>query len=167
LAAQIPEENIKKGAIGADQVAFAKSPDGEQDVLKPLTEKIRLLRDEIFSQSDPVSPLAVTLPIADVLAAEGARVVVLNGSSTPGLAAKVSDLLKAQGINVTEAGNADQLVGATQITYYTGKPYTLKTLVDLLKITQFNIRHFYDPASQADITIIAGDDLVQNGIVAP
>ncbi len=48
LAIQIPKENIKQGAIGADQVAFAQSPDGTQQVLKPLTEKVRALRDEIF-----------------------------------------------------------------------------------------------------------------------
>jgi hypothetical protein len=32
-----------------DQVILTKSPEGDMDVLKPVTAKIRLLRDEIFT----------------------------------------------------------------------------------------------------------------------
>ena len=158
LASQIPEESIKRGAIDAGQVSFAKSPDGTQDVLKPITEKIRALRDEVFSQANPASPIAASLDIAELVKQENARVQVLNGSSSPGLAARTSDYLKSQGINVVETGNAEQYSTNTQITFYTGKPYTLKYLVDLMKINQFHIRHFFDPNNPADIVITVGDD---------
>jgi polyisoprenyl-teichoic acid--peptidoglycan teichoic acid transferase len=158
LASQIPEENIKRGAIDAGQVSFAKSPDGTQDVLKPITEKIRALRDEVFSQANPASPIAASLDIAELVKQENARVQVLNGSSSPGLAAQTSDYLKSQGINVVETGNAEQYSANTQITFYTGKPYTLKFLVDLMKVNQFHIRHFFDPNNPADISITVGDD---------
>jgi hypothetical protein len=82
----------------------------------------------------------------------------LNGSSSAGLAAETSDYLKTQGINVVETGNAEQYSANTQVTFYTGKPYTLKYLVDLMKINQFHIRHFFDPNSPADIVITVGDD---------
>ena len=47
LASQIPVEEIRRGIIGTQQVNFGKSPDG-LDVLKPLPDQIRLLRDDIF-----------------------------------------------------------------------------------------------------------------------
>ncbi|MDI6696214.1 MAG: LCP family protein [Anaerolineales bacterium] len=162
LASQIPEENIKRGAIGTEHITFAKSPDGTQDVLKPITEKIRALRDEVFSEANPAKPVAASMDIAELIKQENARVRLLNGSSVPGLAARTQDYLKSLGINVIETGNAEQYSAVTQITFYTGKPYTLKYLVDLMKINSFRIRHLFDPTNGADIVIILGDDWAQN-----
>jgi LCP family protein required for cell wall assembly len=161
LAIQIPEENIRQGAIGAGQIAFATSPDGAQQVLKPLTEKIRALRDEIFSDTASASPLAISMDIAQLVKEENARVAVMNGSSVSGLAARTVDYLKSQGINVVETGNASQVSPTTEITFYNGKPYTLKFLVDLMKVNKFRIRFASDPAVAADIVIILGDDWAQ------
>ena len=158
LASQIKKDDIKRGAINSQHVSFAKSPDGTQDVLKPITEKIRALRDEVFSEANPASPIAASLDIAELVKQENARVQVLNGSATAGLAAQTADYLKSQGVNVTETGNADQYSATTLITFHTGKPYTLKYLVDLMKVNQFRIRHFFDPNSPADIVIVVGDD---------
>jgi LCP family protein required for cell wall assembly len=163
LAVQIPEENIKRGAIGAEHIAFAQSPDGTQQVLKPLTEKIRSLRDEIFSEGGPASPLASTMDLAELVKQENARVSVMNGSSVAGLAAQTADYLKSQGINVVETGNAAQFAGATEVTFFNGKPYTLKFLVDLMGINPFRIRHFYDPTKASDIEIVVADDWAQSG----
>ena len=163
LASQIPEENIKKGIIGPpDQVTFATSPDGSQQVLKPITDKIRLLRDEIFSVTSPASPLATTMSLEELAKLEGAKVSVLNGSYTPGLAARTSDYLKTLGINVVVTDNAQQLTSLTEITYYNGKPYTLKYLVEQMKINPNRIFHFFDPASVVDLTITLGDDWANN-----
>jgi LCP family protein required for cell wall assembly len=162
LAAQIPKANIKQAVIGADQVAFAQSPDGDQEVLKPLTEKIRLLRDEIFTETGPVSPVAAELDLETLLREENARVAVLNGSYTTGLAARTAEFLQSQGINVAKVDNSDQYATNTELTYYSGKPYTLKYLVELMKISPFRVRHFFDPANEVDISIIVGDDWAQN-----
>jgi len=162
LAIQIPKENIKQGAIGADQITFAKSPDGTQDVLKPLTEKIRALRDEIFTETDPASPLANDMEQGELLNAEGARVSILNGSYTAGLASQTTEYLQSQGINVVQTSNSDQYATYTEITFYTGKPYTTKYIVDLMQISPFRIRHLFDPNSETDIMIILGDDWAAN-----
>jgi LCP family protein required for cell wall assembly len=167
LASQIPVEQIKRGAIGTEHITFAKSPDGTQDVLKPLTEKIRALRDEVFSEGNPASPVSAAMDIAALLKAENARVRVLNGSSVPGLAARTEAYLKSQGVNVVETGNAEAATPSTSITFYTGKPYTLKYLVDLMKINQFRIRHTFDPAASADIALIVGDDWAQTNSMPP
>ncbi len=158
LAVQIPAEKIKQGAIGSEQVSFAMSPDGQQDVLKPITEKIRLLRDEIFTESGPASPLAIDLDVTEQLLAENARLIVLNGSSTAGLAASTADYLKSLGFTSVETGNAENYATYTEITFYTGKPYTVKYLVELMKVSEFRIKHIFDPTRSADIVIIVGDD---------
>jgi LCP family protein required for cell wall assembly len=158
LAVQIPSDKIKQGSIGSDQVSFATSPDGQQDVLKPITEKIRLLRDEIFTESGPASPMALDLDVTEQLAAENARIIVLNGSSTAGLAASTADYLKSLGFNYVETGNAENFATYTEITFYTGKPYTVKYLVEMMNISEFRIKHVLDPTRGADIVIILGDD---------
>lgn len=157
FAKDIPEENIKHVIIGPEQVNFFKTPDG-LDALKPLPDQIRLLRDEIFTDtSATLSPLA-SLPSVEQMKAEGAKVRILNGSSAPGLAATTMDYLKAQGVNVVDTGNADSLYTVTDVYDYTGKPYTLKFLLELMGLNPNRIFSRYDPTSPVDIVIIVGQD---------
>jgi LCP family protein required for cell wall assembly len=51
-AQQIPEESIRQGIIGVDQVDFAFSYDG-QDILRPLPNEILQLRDETSGSNGP------------------------------------------------------------------------------------------------------------------
>jgi LCP family protein required for cell wall assembly len=161
LAQQVPEENIKRGVIGPpDQVLLVKSPEGD-DVLKPIADKIRGLRDSIFFESGPASPV-VNMPPAEVIAAENAKLRVLNGTATGGLAALSSDFLKSQGYNVVETGNADQLYTLTNLIDYTGNPYTLKYLAELMNVSSNQIYSRYDPASPVDVVVILGNDWAAN-----
>lgn len=162
LASQIPIESIKRGSINADHVTFAKSPDGTQDVLKPRTELIRELRDEIFTDSGPASPIAAGMDPSQLVSMEGARVAVMNGSYTPGLASQTTEYLQSLGINVLDTGNSDKFSTYTEITFHSGKPYTVQFLVNLMAISPFRIRHFFDPTNTADIVIVLGDDWAQN-----
>ena len=84
LARDIPKESIKNGVIDNSMVSFGNVILGGQNasVMKPLPDKIRVLRDEIFTTSGPLSPLAQGDPLA-LMQADGARVRVLNGTSTP------------------------------------------------------------------------------------
>lgn len=158
LAQQIPEENIKRGVIGPDQVNFTFSYDG-QDILQPIPEEIRLLADEIF-RGGPATPIAeATNPDPQALIeAEGASVSVLNGTMTAGLAAQTAELLRSEGINNVTPGNADRLYSQTSIIDYTGNPHTLQYLVDRLNISPDQIVHLYDVTSQFDIVITLGED---------
>lgn len=159
LASQITDENIKRGVIGPpDQVNLAVSPDGSQQVLKPITENIRILRDEIFSTESPSSPLGAELSQEEQLSAEGARIQVLNGSYTPGLAARTTEYLNSLGMNVTATDNAQNVATYTEIIFYNGKPYTVKYLVDLMGISDFRIRYINDPSANVDISLVLGDD---------
>ncbi len=157
LASQIPAENIKQGGIGPpDQVLLVKSPEGD-DVLKPIADNIRALRDSIFFDQVTASP-AASMPMAEVLQAEGAKLSVMNGTATAGLAASTTDYLKSQGYNITQTGNADQIYTSTTLYDYTGKPYTLKYLTELMGVDPNRIFSRYDPTSQVDVVVILGND---------
>jgi LCP family protein required for cell wall assembly len=160
LASQIDEDQIRKGIISPpEQVSLytATTADGQQqEVLKPITEKIRLLRDEIFTDTGPTSPAAASLEQKARLETEAARISILNGTYTPGLAALTQEYLQSQGVQVTETGNSQQVSTYTEITYYTGKPYTVQFLVDLMKIDKIRIYYFNDPAHAVDIEVTLG-----------
>lgn len=158
LAQQIPEENIKQGFIGPpDQVLLVKSPNGD-DVLKPITDQIRKERDKVFFEDQYLSPAAANMTAIDLVKAEAPKLMVMNGTVTPGLAALTTEYLQSQGIPVATTGNADQVYANTAIFDYTGKIYTIKYLVELMQIQPTQIYSRYDPTSQVDVTVILGSD---------
>jgi LCP family protein required for cell wall assembly len=161
LAQQIPEENIKHGSIGTEHITFGKSPDGD-DVLKPRPEQIRILRDQMFTNTGPASPAAANADAQELMQIENAKVSVLNGAGTPGLAARTSDFLTSQGVNVITTGDAPEAYNSTTIVSYTGNPYTLSFLVELMGILDAKIYNRYDPSSQVDIDIYLGYDWANN-----
>jgi LCP family protein required for cell wall assembly len=158
LVQRIPEGDIKRGTIGTEHVTFGKSPTGD-DVLKPRPEQIRILRDEIFTNSGLISADADPL---ELMRSENAKIAVLNGAGTPGLASRTSEYLTAQGVNVVSTGDAAEQYSATTIISYTGNPYTLYYLVDLMGISPNRIYNRFDPSSSVDIDLILGYDWANN-----
>jgi polyisoprenyl-teichoic acid--peptidoglycan teichoic acid transferase len=161
LASQIDREDITQAVIGADQVEFGTSPDGTQDILIPLSDKIRVLRDEIFTTGGPISPAAVGDNPTQLMVAEGASVSILNGSSTSGLATQTGDYLKSVGMNVVEESNTEQL-NSTTITDYSGCPYTVAYLAELLGVSSNNIISAYDPNATVNVVVKLGSDWAAN-----
>ncbi|MGA9398305.1 MAG: LytR C-terminal domain-containing protein, partial [Anaerolineaceae bacterium] len=160
LAEKIPAENIKQALIGSEQVEFETSPDG-LDILRPIPDKIRIVRDEIFTTSGPVSPVEVSTDPTELMKIENARVSILNGTATGGLAGKTGDYLKSLGVNVTDVGDG-QAQGATTMIIYSAKPYTAAYLAQLMSIPTSLILNRYDPNAMTDIQIILGNDWVTN-----
>ena len=160
---QTPRENIKRGVIGPNETTRSFSPDG-LDILLPDIEAVRAVRDQVFSTTTgeaPVATLYVSSP-DELRQAENATVSVLNATTTAGLASETSDYLSTNGINVTNTGNAQEKSDTTVIIDYTGKPYTVQYLVQLLNIQPNSIYSRYDPNSQTDIAILLGTDWAQN-----
>lgn len=159
LLKDITTENIRRAAIAPpDQVLFAKSPDGTQDILKPIPDKIRETRDFIFGTA--IKPLAQTAdPTADpaaLMQQEAARITVLNGTWVEGLATTTQNYLNSQGANVVDVGNAGEQPSESKIYDYTGNPYTLRYLVEVFGVPPTNIYSQYDPASTTDVAIVLG-----------
>ena len=161
IAQQIPEESIRQGIIGVDQVDFAFSYDG-QDILRPLPNEILQLRDEIFTLSGPPAPLAPQASSQDLVDQEYATVLVLNGTFTPGLASQTADYLRNSGITTSEPGNANEYYSITTVIDYTGNPHTVEKIVELMSISPENVYHRYEVAGEADIVVITGDDWANN-----
>lgn len=162
LLPQISEQNIKSGVIGPpDYVAFGKSPDGD-NVVKPRPQNMRLLRDEIFTASGITNPEMVDATSKDKMLAESAAVSVLNGASTPGLATRTQDYLDGEGVTVMGTGDSPDQQTSTTVIDYTGNPYTLKYLVELMGISENRILHRFDPASEVDVVVILGYDWANN-----
>lgn len=157
LAQQIDPANIKRGIIGTDMVTFGKSPDG-LDIEKPLTDKIRILRDEIFTTGGPLSPAAVAADTAELARQEAARIQVQNGSQSAGLAESTTQFFQNQGLTLVAPGNADRAYSQTVLIDYTGKPYTLTRLAELMNVDTNNIYSRYDPNAQVDVVVILGED---------
>jgi|Deesub1362A_J573_1020465.scaffolds.fasta_scaffold02988_3 LCP family protein required for cell wall assembly len=58
MAVQIPKENIRRGVIAPpNMVGFHTRPDGAQ-VLRPVPDQIRVLRDYIFVETSAIGPLS-------------------------------------------------------------------------------------------------------------
>jgi len=161
LVYQLPREAIKRGVIAPPEMVELSTvfADGvSQDILIPVPDKIRELRDSIFTSAGPASPVKAAGDPKAAMQAEAARVAVNNGSSTSGLAASTQEYLITQGVNVVAAGNADGLYSATTIIDYTGKPYTVSFLVQLMGIRDVNIYSSFNPNSEVDVAITLGTD---------
>lgn len=154
---QMPPENIEQGVISAEMVQFAMSADG-QDILIPISDEIRLLRDEIFSTSGAVGPAAVGGDEQALMEAEAARVSVQNGTGVEGIAGRTAEWLRTQNINVVDESNADQLYDTTTIFIYNGKPYTVRYLSHIMGLENPRVYNRYDPNAPYDIAVVIGAD---------
>ncbi len=163
LALEVPEWNIHRGIINPpDQVLLANSADG-QAVLIPVPDRIRLLRDEIFTTGGPVSPAAASQDQATLIKTEAARVKVLNGSGTPDLTARTTQFLRGQGLDVVIEGNAKEAYKANSVVVHTGKPYTISYLIKTFNIPDnMIVTEMDEPNPDCDLEIIVGSDWAQN-----
>ena len=185
LAAQkVPKENIKQAIIGTDDCQIAMSADG-LSILIPNPDQIRIRRDSIFASGGPLAPVALAptaveaanaqanapsdvegatatpIPVADLttlMVNEQARLMVQNGTSTGGLAERVGQYFQSIGMNVIGTGNASQPYSAMTLVDYSGKPYTMKFLAQLMQIPSDHIFSQYDPNQPGDVAIIIGDN---------
>ena len=164
LAKDIPVESIKHDTIDYSMVALAETVLGGEraSVMKPLPDKIRELRDQIFS-GGALSPLAAQNDPVALMQADGARIRILNGSFSGGLDTNTANYLVAQGAPVTEIGPADTAYNGTVIVLYKPKLYTLRYLQTVFGITsssQIIIRP--DPSSTVDVEVRLGNDWANN-----
>jgi LCP family protein required for cell wall assembly len=159
LALELPPENIEKGIIGPpDMVEFETLPTGAE-VLRPLPDQIRLLRDEIFTDVGAITPsIAVENPV-EAAQLENAEVAVLNGAGIEGMATATGNFLQSQGLNIVEIANANRLDYAKSIIIdYTGNPYTTRYLSDLMGLSESQILSQPTPDNDVDVDVVLGAD---------
>jgi len=152
----MPRENIRNVVLDYSYVYNDTTFDGQQ-VLVPVREKVRTLRDEIFAA--PVVPTPVLEALPTAITVEEARVAVFNGTPTFGLAADTQTYLLSRDVNVTVIGNADSATySATQIIDYGSHPGTVQYLVQLLNVPPLNVSTGANPEGDFDVLVILGSD---------
>jgi len=161
LAKDISPKNIKNAVIDDSMLAFDNVILGglNASIMKPLPDKIRVLRDQVFSTGGPASPIAQG-DKATLMQADGARVRVLNGTSTDQLSTQTQSYLLQQGVQVTEIGKT-KLASRTVIVLYAPKLYTLQFLRETFGVTsstQLLIKP--DPSETVDIEVRLGKDWI-------
>jgi LCP family protein required for cell wall assembly len=156
LMFNIPTDNIQKAVIGTDMVIMARSPDG-LDILKPITDKVRELRDQLFSSGGALGPIATAPAGSTLVRDEAATVLVQNSTQDTAITSRTISYLQQQGINAMEAA-ASQMGNPTTIIVYHSKPHTVAYLASLMKVASTNIQFSYDPAASADLVVILGSD---------
>jgi hypothetical protein len=142
-----------------EMVILQTLPDGAQ-VLKPVPDRIRQLRDEIFTLTSAVGPSVEAEDPAEGARQEGARLAVRNGSGIEGLATQTSDYLTDQGLQVVEVGNADRLdYEISRVIVYRDRfPYTVRYLASLLGLEESQILNQSTPDAPVDIAVVLGRD---------
>jgi len=157
LSRKLNTDNIRQMLIDGSMVEATILNSGAY-VLMPKLDLIRPAVDAFFNpEAEP--PPSPDEDLRIELAREDARIAVLNGTTTPGLALQVGEWLTGQGFVVVGYGEADRTDYAqTQIIDYGGKPFTLQQLIELFAIVDENIKPSAGSNEQADIQLIIGAD---------
>jgi hypothetical protein len=149
-------------------------------ILIPDRNQIRAVVDRLFAEpvvlpvatdSSAVgsgSEITTTVPVTSTLApedlrqrlqAENARILVLNGTNTKGLARRVADWLEAQGFTVANIGDAERSnYQRASLISYNDKPATLTQLATLLGVGASEVRNSPPDEADIDIRLVVGED---------
>ncbi len=161
LAVQVDKNNIHKAVFDPHKdVAYASvtTSDGKADILVPVPDQIRLLRDQVFVTGGPIAPGAGTSDLATLMKDENARVMFYNGTGTTENGQRAGDTLKNAGMQIVGEQNANQL-GQTTIIDHTGKPYTLKFIIDTFKLENARVKNDFNPSAPVDVEVTVGTDI--------
>ena len=163
LVSEIPINQIRSGVIDDHMVNFGNVTAGgaNASVLLPIPDKVREVRDRIFTAGGPAGPIAQGDPTA-LMQTDGARVRVTNNTYTASLDQRTGTFLQSQGMQVTELGQPTGVSDSSVVVLYSPKLYTLRYLwTQLGMISGSNqIRFSPDPASSVDVEIQLGNDWV-------
>src|SRR6266498_3544381 len=162
LMKDVPKENIKNKVIDDHMVIFDNAILGGQNasVMRPLTDKIRVLRDDIFTATGALGPIAHGDPTA-LMQADTPRVRILNGTSTAELDTWTGHYLSQQAMLITEVGKT-KAYSRTTIILYSPKLYALRYFVNLFGVsTNSLILIKSSPTETVDIEIRLGNDWVK------
>ena len=156
LAAQIEIADIQRGVIGEEQIIYGESPD-ELAILIPIPDKIRELRDQIFTSSAGIGPLTPG-SASERVAAEAPRISIQNGTSDPNIAAQTEAHLRELGVEVVEVRTASASYASSVVVDHSGKPFTLAYLAEWMDISPARIVHEMNLSAATDIELIIGND---------
>jgi LCP family protein required for cell wall assembly len=187
LADAINADSITSEVIDYRMTVNYVVPETGAQVLLPLREKIKVMVEQMFAETEPpdlpqgpseaeiqaqATAEAQTLAqeieqqaqrIEEVkvfLAQENAGVVVQNGTNVANLASQTALYLKNQGFNIVQFSPADNntYTQSVIVVYNEDKNYTLQLLSAIFNIEEENIRRSPNLQSDVDFRVIIGSD---------
>lgn len=161
LGRDVSPQSIKTGVIDPQQgmAIFDNTILGGENasVLKPIMDQVRILRDEIFTSSGALSPVAQGDPAA-LMREEASRVRIMDGTYS-GLDQRAGALFQSYGMNVTELVGSPEGYSQTLVILYGPDLYTVKWLQATFGISSRQIRFSPDPNATVDVEIRLGTDI--------
>jgi len=153
-------------------------------ILVPDRERLRPLFDSLFapSQQNPqeveriresLVQAATPTPqpveaLNRAVQAEGARVVIMDGSGRPGLADEVAAWLRDQGFQVVQTGDlSEPRYPYSVMVVHTVYPATRDALMQLFQIRPENVRSSANLLTNVDMELIIGADFTMPQPAAP
>jgi LCP family protein required for cell wall assembly len=165
LMKDIPFDKIKSVVFDFNAMRIANTTLGGQNasVFRPVPDQIEVIRNEVFTTSGPVSPMAKGDPIA-LMQADNAKVGVLNGTGVTNLDQRSANYFHTLGLNIAGTGRASQLYSQSTVYMCSPKLYTLRYLVARQIITSGNQISFNTKLCQTyqgiDVVVVLGNDWV-------
>ncbi len=151
LATKVDRDAIRFRVIDEQCTLFAETPD-ESQILIPLRDKIRDVRDEVFGLRAGADEL-------QTMEEEGATIAILNGTDTAGLAYAAAEFLQANGIVIESYANADRQDYDTSLVILNrDKPMTAAQLLSFLRLPESAVVHGANPTADHDVVVILGED---------
>ncbi len=159
LARDIHVEEIKQGVIDTTMaIPTDTTINGvPANVLRPVPDLIRILRDEVFVTGGPLSPLAQGDAVT-LMQSDPAKIKIVNNTYEADLELDTATFLNSQGMQVVEFGPPTGYASRTKVILYTSKLYALRYLKDILGLESTQIVIQPDPSASVDIEIRIGED---------
>ena len=150
LGIEIDRARIRTASLDETMTSSWTTPQGAM-VLVPDRTKMAALHTLIFT-----APVSLGDEAAQ-LAAEAARIVVLNGTRTNGLAGQAAEKLAAQNLSVSLIGSADRVYTQSLVLVYTGKLVSARATARALNLPGSAVITGAD-GGDTDIKVIVGTD---------
>jgi LCP family protein required for cell wall assembly len=159
IAKDLKRQNIRQGVIDADTLLAIETINNE-DTLIPNLEKVRELRNKVFSSGGVLGYATPPTDLTSLAFLENARIEVVNGTNTGGLAGATKDYLVKHGFSdaqiTTRSATADELNQYplyTLITDYSGMPYTTRYLFGVMHLPPANLKTAIRLDAKVDVQI--------------
>jgi LCP family protein required for cell wall assembly len=159
IAKDINRQNIHQGVIGTDQLLAIQTINNE-DSLIPNLEKVRELRDKVFTSSGVLGYATPPADLASLAFQENAIIEIVNGTNIAGFAGSTKAFLVSKGFTdaniTTRQATADEMFANpanTLITDFSGMPYTIRLLSSLMNRPSKDLATNIKPNSKVDIQI--------------
>jgi LCP family protein required for cell wall assembly len=169
LGYKIDRAQIKTAQVDETMVQSWRTPDGAA-VLLPRMDRIKPMvaaalqpaavalptPTQTTATADTTQPVVTAAPAATDYRTEGAKIEILNGTNTKGLAGRTQTWMTKEGFQITRIGDASGIYKQTVI-YSDGlKPATRDALAKLLNVAPQNLRS--QSGGGVNIRIVLGAD---------